>query len=214
MPKKLMPTGRRGRPSAEESKARQAQLLALARHIFIRRGYRATKMEEIAAAAGITKRTLYVWHKDKQSLFRECILFGARRFPSVSPDDGVDVRTALVQYAIALHEELAKEDSSGIGLLFIREGPEFPELAEMVQQPHHDYLLLPLSKFLEKHGMEAEGRTEMAALFINMALSPLHNQMMLDIALPSPQAIQRHAEICADLFCAKAQLAAMSGKVT
>lgn len=202
---KIMEKGRRGRPSAEDTLARQRHLLGVARGIFIARGYRGTTMEEVASAAGVTKKTLYAWHQDKERLFHQCVIYGALRFPNLRPDSADDVRTALVDYALALHVELAREDSSGLGMLFMREGQEFPELAKLVQRPHHDYLLMPLAQFLTKHGMEEEGRTERAALFINMALSPLHNKMMLGMDLPSDDAMRRHAEICVDLFSALAE---------
>lgn len=212
MPTTLTTSGRRGRPSAEDSKARQAQLLTTARQIFIRRGYRSTTMEDIAAAAGITKRTLYAWHKDKESLFRECILFGARRFPPLSPDGSADVRTALVDYAIALHNELAKEDSSGLGLLFLREGQDFPELSAYMQQPHYKFLIEPLAEFFECHRLANNQSIARAELFVNMALSPLHNGMMLGKALPDEAEMRRHAELCADLICAERSLRALQSK--
>jgi AcrR family transcriptional regulator len=197
-------SGRRGRPSAEDTRARQSQLLSVARRIFVERGYRGTTMEDVAAAAGITKKTLYAWHQDKETLFHQCIVHGALRFPNLQPDGDRNVREALSEFAIALHEELAREESTGLGMLFMREGGDFPELATYLQRPHHDYLLAPLAAFLRQHGLEEEDRTEKAALFINMALSPLHNKMMLGMDLPTPEGLRYHAEICADLFCGKA----------
>jgi TetR/AcrR family transcriptional regulator, mexJK operon transcriptional repressor len=202
---KIMKMGRRGRPTAQDTIARQGQLLSVARRIFVERGYHSTTMEDVAAAAGITKKTLYAWHRDKETLFHQCVIHGAQRFPNLRPDGEGDVRNALVDYAVALHDELAREDSSGLGMLFMREGSEFPELAKFLQRPHQDYLIAPLASFLRKHGMEEEGRTERTALFINMALSPLHNKMMMGMQLPSPEGIRYHAEICADLFCGQAK---------
>lgn len=202
---KIMIKGRRGRPSAEDTLARQSHLLSVARRIFVERGYRGATMEEVAAAAGITKKTLYAWHQDKETLFHQCVVHGAQRFPNLQIDGERGAREALVEFAVALHDELAREDSTGLGMLFMREGNEFPELGKFLQRPHQEYLIAPLSAFLRRHGMEEEGRIERTALFINMALSPLHNKMMLGMALPSPEGVRFHAEICADLFCGQAK---------
>jgi TetR/AcrR family transcriptional repressor of mexJK operon len=203
---------RRGRPSAQDTKERQAHLLSVARGIFIQRGYRGTTMDEVAIAAGVTKKTLYAWHQDKEALFHQCVIFGAQRFPDLQPHSDGDVRTALRDYAIALHQELAHEESYALGILLMREGPEFPELAKLAQRPHHDFLLRPLAKFLTEHGMEAEGQNQRAALFINMALSPLHNFMMLGLPLPSDDGVRAHGEMCAGLFCAEVELARLQSK--
>lgn len=196
----LAENGRRGRPSAETTRKRMAHLLSVARDIFIRRGYRATTMAEVAAAAGVTKRTLYAWHDDKESLFRACVLEGAQRFPNLEPQTRVDLKTALEDYVVALHKELSRESSYGFGLLFMREGAEFPSLADYVQQPHSEYLIKPLAAFLRLHGLEEADSTDRTALFVNMALSPLHNSMMLGVPLPDEEQIKAHGRLCVAIF--------------
>ena len=48
-------------------------MLAAARKLFIRSGYGGTTMEDIAAEAGFTKRTLYNNYGDKDTLFRQMV---------------------------------------------------------------------------------------------------------------------------------------------
>lgn len=196
-----MITGRRGRPTADETLSRQEHLLSVAREIFIERGYRAATMELVAAAAGITKKTVYAWHKDKESLFRECVAYGAQRFPPLRPNSKISVKSALIQYIKALHTELARQDSLGIALLAMREGGDFPELLRHPRHIYEEQLLHPLAQFLTKHGLEEAGKTKRAALLINMALSPLHNNMMLGTDLPTEVEIEEHANLCVDIFC-------------
>lgn len=47
----------------------RAAVVEAARVLFLRKGYASTTMEEIAAAAGLTKRTLYNNYPDKAALF-------------------------------------------------------------------------------------------------------------------------------------------------
>lgn len=189
---------RRGRPPAEATRRRQAHLLEVARGIFVRQGYRATTMDEVAAAAGVTKRTLYAWHRDKEALFRACVLLGAERFPRLAPErlEGEGLRAVLERYVLDLHDELTREDSYGMGALFQREAAEFPELAASIQRGHLDYLVAPLAAFLRHHGLEDEGSVERTMLFVAMALSPLHNAMLTGLPLPDAAGARAHARLC------------------
>ncbi|WP_280361591.1 TetR/AcrR family transcriptional regulator [Nocardia wallacei] len=57
--------GRRGRPSGKTG----AELLAVAREVFLERGFAGTTMDEIASRAGISKASLYREHPSKAGLF-------------------------------------------------------------------------------------------------------------------------------------------------
>ena len=59
---------------ANQTLAKKARLLLIAREQFIAQGYRAVTMESIAQMAGVSKRSLYLWHDDKAALFRACLL--------------------------------------------------------------------------------------------------------------------------------------------
>ena len=186
-------SGRRGRPSAETTQRRMAHLLEVARGIFVRRGYRATTMDEVAAAAGVTKRTLYAWHADKEALFRACVMVGAERFPRLAPDGEGDLAGALQRYVVDLHNELARADSYGMAALFLREASEFPELAASIQRGHFDYMVEPLAAFLRSHRLEEPDSSERTLLVLAMALSPLHNAMLVGMTLPTPAEVEHHA---------------------
>lgn len=191
---------RRGRPSAETTQQRMVHLLEVARAIFVRRGYRATTMDEIAAAAGLTKRTVYAWHGDKDALFHACVRAGAERFPVLKLDDETGIADALQRFVEDLHAELVAEDSLGMGILFLREAQDFPELAEAVGRGFFEYLVDPLAETLRAHGLEKRGSKERTVLFVSMALARLHNFLLVGIPLPSPQEAAEHARLCVDIF--------------
>jgi AcrR family transcriptional regulator len=52
---------------------RRAQILARARDVFARRGYHATKIEHIVAAAGVARGTFYLYFEDKRGVFSELV---------------------------------------------------------------------------------------------------------------------------------------------
>jgi TetR/AcrR family transcriptional regulator, mexJK operon transcriptional repressor len=177
-----------------------AQVLDAARSIFARRGYRATTMDEVAAAAGVTKRTLYAWHADKAALFRACVLLGAERFPRITPMPDTQLSAALEHYVAELHTELVREDSYGMGTVFLREANDFPELAVSIQNAFEEFLINPLAAFLREHRLEQEGSTENTILFVAMALAPLHNAMLVGAPLPDAKMLARHAKRCVAIF--------------
>ena len=68
--------GRRvARPRAEDPRVvrSRAALVDAARTLFRRKGYAGTTMEEIAALAGLTKRTVYNNYADKNALFTQIV---------------------------------------------------------------------------------------------------------------------------------------------
>jgi len=70
---------RRGRratgPRADDPRVvrSRAAVVDAARGLFLRQGYAGTTMEQIAALAGLTKRTLYNNYGDKDALFRQIV---------------------------------------------------------------------------------------------------------------------------------------------
>ena len=59
-----------GRLTAEQ---RRGQLFAVALELFAQRGYRATTMDDIAEAAGVTKPLLYQHFSSKRALYLELV---------------------------------------------------------------------------------------------------------------------------------------------
>lgn len=64
---------RAGRPTAAQADARHHELLDTALTLFLEHGYEQTTVEGIAAATGMTKRTLYARYPDKSALFRAAV---------------------------------------------------------------------------------------------------------------------------------------------
>ena len=84
-------TKRRGRPKSEE-KAEAIQMAAIG--LFMADGMDRTSMDAIAAAAGVSKQTVYSHFKSKDELFRSCVACKVGTYgldPSSMPaDDGLD----------------------------------------------------------------------------------------------------------------------------
>lgn len=199
-------TRRRGRPSAEETRRRMAQVLQVARREFMKNGYRATTLESIAAAAGVSKRSIYLWHADKAALFVACVQEGATRFPTLILNPDRDVASTLREYAIALMQELASDYSHGMGVLLCREGRDFPELTAAAVDGMNRYLLGPLADYLRLHGLEQPGSTQRSSLLISMILGEIHSSLLMDTPLPDDARIREYAELVVTVFLRGAAL--------
>src|SRR5262245_8906723 len=116
----------------------RAAVVEAARELFLRKGYAGTTMEEIAALAGITKRTVYNNYPDKNALFSQIVtdVIGyAEEFArSVREEFAVGITAATVRATLeVLGRRLALRiiDPEVISLrrLLIGEAREFPALA-------------------------------------------------------------------------------------
>lgn len=191
---------RRGRPSAEASRQMMKELLLVAREVFAQKGYQAATMAEIAEKASLTKRTLYQWHGDKSGLFMASVVEGAERFPTISLDSTAAPEEALADYGLKLLREMGDERAYGIGLLFLRERDEFPEITPIVQRTHEKYVVQPLAKYLRGHGLEEEDSVARAELFVSMVAAPAHNRLLLGRPQINPEDAERHVELAVSCF--------------
>ena len=53
--------------------ARRQQLLELARHLFAKKGYHETNVEDIVSAADVARGTFYLYFADKRAIFEELV---------------------------------------------------------------------------------------------------------------------------------------------
>lgn len=64
----------RSKPRWERRKeARPQELLAAALELFVERGYAATRLDNVAASAGVSKGTLYLYYTSKEDLFKAVV---------------------------------------------------------------------------------------------------------------------------------------------
>ena len=113
----------------------RALIMAAATRVFLERGYPGTSVDDIAAEAGVSKRTVYNVFDDKEQLFRAIIgdaIATAERFSSelvATSAESADAATVLM----TLGRELAASVFGGrvvpLRRLLIGEAGRFPEFA-------------------------------------------------------------------------------------
>ena len=121
----------RGRSRRKE--ARPAELLEAATRLFVEKGYAATKVEEVAALAKVSKGTLFLYYPSKQAQLKAVVRENiAGRFAEWQAELEAFAGTTpeLVRYAFQVWQErIGDTYAGGICKLMASECCNFPELA-------------------------------------------------------------------------------------
>lgn len=100
---------------------------------FIARGFAATRIDDIARRAGVAKGTIYLYFKDKESMFEELIRTAI--VPLVlriggPPPAGGSIRDMIESFGLNLIQEVVSTRRSDIVRLILAEGVRFPAIAD------------------------------------------------------------------------------------
>jgi len=204
------PMGRKGRPTAGDSREKLALVLDAAREEFASRGYRAATMRAVADRAHVSTRTLYNRYADKLSLFTACLDQSGDYFPRPDAKSGDTPMGVLRRYAAALVHSLSSGTSLRLSMMVYREGSEFPELLTASEDHRRRYLIRPLASYLQTLHVEPHQSEAKARLFIAMALSEWQQRVTFLHPLQQEGEIADHAEIVAEIFVRGCRLAGPS----
>jgi AcrR family transcriptional regulator len=117
--------------------ARPAELLAAALACFAERGFAATRLEDVAARAGVTKGTLYLYFRSKEELFKAVVRQSL--VPSIARGEAIVAQSdepsiALIERLLLEWAKLGTTPLSAIPKLILTEAGNFPELARFYHQ--------------------------------------------------------------------------------
>lgn len=118
--------------------ARPGELLDAALELFVEKGFAATRSEEVAARAGVSKGTLFLYFPSKEELFKAVVRENiSGRFPEWNQAfETFEGSTAdMVRNCLRIWwERVGTSKASGIGKLIMSEARNFPDLAAFCQQ--------------------------------------------------------------------------------
>jgi AcrR family transcriptional regulator len=169
--------------------ARPQELLAAALKLFVERGFAATRLDDIAKSAGVSKGTLYLYFSSKEELFKTMVR------ESVVPVIG-QAEVMVGQFegtsselfrAIITNWWCAMGDTEMAGLckLMVAEASNFPELAEFYNEEVIARSNAMVVRMLER-GVE---RGEIRPLSLELAPSILIAPVIMLM-------LSRHSAIC------------------
>lgn len=117
---------------------RPAEIITAALAEFARNGFEATRLEDVASRAGVSKGTIYRYFDHKQALFEAALR--ARISPIISEAEqrikawqgpAPDLLATMIT---ALHSQLVNSDYPKLMRILIAEGPRFPHLLQFYHQ--------------------------------------------------------------------------------
>jgi len=127
-------THTRNEPRFERRKdARPGEILDAALELFVEKGFAATRLEDVAQRAGVSKGTVYLYFDSKEDLFKAVIRSGmvraieeAEKLVAGFEGSSADL---LRQIYAGWWQNIGGTKLSGIPKLMISEAQNFPELA-------------------------------------------------------------------------------------
>ena len=128
---------------AEQKIQRPLQILDAAFEEFTKRGFTATRVEDIAERVGVTKGTVYVYFETKEALFEAMVKRASMPFREAfraythKSDDPVEQLRLLLEF---LFDSLVdNRKMRELFRLIVAEGAKFPDLIDQ----HHDTMMAP-----------------------------------------------------------------------
>lgn len=161
--------------------ARPQELLAAAIDLFVERGFAATRLEDVARRAGVSKGTLYLYYTSKEELFkavvRESIIpFIGEAEVSVAEFDGHSA-DLLRNVMLSWWGRIGQSKASGISKLILAEAGNFPELAKFYQEEVTQRGTRMISSMLERGVSRGEFRDVNIPQLTQVMIAPM---MMLN----------------------------------
>jgi AcrR family transcriptional regulator len=136
---------------ARRKEARPGEILEAALEEFTRHGYAGTRLDDVAARAGVTKGTIYVYFPGKEQLFHAVVrkfqcpfIEDVNQFIDISKKSAVEFLRSFLRFVY----QKMQTDREGreVFRLMIAEAERFPELAEN----YHSEVIAPVTEMLRE----------------------------------------------------------------
>ncbi len=195
------------------SRLKRDRVREVAQGLFIQAGFAGTSMDAIAAAAEVSKPTLYRYYQDKEALFADVLREqGVRRVwrqePPAPEVASLTTRSDLADALVSLAESTLSRllDPTYLGLLrvLIAEIPRSPQLAQLFRASVLDEgprVVTPLLERARGAGLVRLAHPEVAArLFVGPLLSYVLSDGLLAVPENSRQPTSEELAKLVDLF--------------
>jgi AcrR family transcriptional regulator len=149
--------------------ARPQELLAAALKLFVERGFAATRLDDIAKSAGVSKGTLYLYFSSKEELFKTMVretivpMIGqAEEMVSQFGGTSAELFRAVITN---WWQVMGNSDLAGLCKLMVAEANNFPELAQF----YNDEVIARSDKMIVSMLERGIARGEIRPLSLEMA---------------------------------------------
>lgn len=186
--------------------ARPGEILDAALALFVERGFAATRLDEVATAAGIGKGTIYLYFPTKEELFRAVVrerllpnLAAAEAMVAGFSGSAADLVRMLAQTFVAL----LGTDLTGIPKLVIAEAGNFPALARFYAEEVVSRGFRLIGGVLERGMARGEFRRLDIPAAVPLVVAPFLTMVLwkhvmgrhVDLGVDPRQVIETHVEV-------------------
>ena len=195
------------------AKAKRDQILSGARGVFLRDGFAAASTDAIAAAAKVSKRTLYVYYPSKEELFADVMrkltienpqIRALKTMEEISPSSEEELRRDLLRLAQKIVATMMQPDYLALLRTTIADTHRFPQLGGIFRATVPERALRNFVVFIEKSrergviGPDVDGDTA-ARMFVGPLLTYAVLDGLFAEGPPRPPA-QEKIEDIVDLY--------------
>ena len=170
-------TGRTEKGAGRQARRteRREAILAAALDEFSARGFAATRLDDVAQRAGVAKGTIYLYFRDKESLFQE--LVRAMLSPLVGVIEAAPMRDLPVRAVAQIIVDVFVNEIYGtrrkdVVRLILAEGPHFPKLAEFYYREVIGRVLPAMRALLTRAVERGELSHDALARFPQLLIAP------------------------------------------
>ena len=180
---------KRGRPTADERRRREGEILDAALGVFLKTGYGASTVDELAAAAQVTKRTIYAYYGDKAEVFAAMVRYLAAAVSLDAARDHDTLETLAARIVVRVHSD----ELVGLHQLVIAESTRFPELALVLHANGDARHVARLAEHIRAE--RGPAREPLAEPLFSLLLGEKHRRRLLGIdPAPTPAQATAHAD--------------------
>jgi AcrR family transcriptional regulator len=176
-------TAARGPKFRRRAGARPDEVLDAALDLFIEKGFAATRVEDIARRAGLSKGAVYLYFASKEAIIeglvkRAIVPIASNALAAVSQVKG-DPRPVIAMVLRMLAKGLAEPRVVAIPKLLMREVVNFPELATMYRREVLDRVIPVVTGLIARGVQEGHFRPVDPELTIRSIVGPIMLHIMM-----------------------------------
>jgi AcrR family transcriptional regulator len=160
---------------AARAAERRDAILAAALEEFAASGFAATRLDDVARRAGVAKGTIYLYFRDKESLFQE--LVRATLSPVIGGIENAQVRDIPARMIAEMIADIFVREIFGtrrkdVLRLIITEGARFPKIAEFYYHEVIERVVAALRGMLTRAVARGELSSDALVRFPQLLVSP------------------------------------------
>ena len=164
-------------PRRRRKEARPQELTAAALELFTERGFAATRLEDIAARAGVSKGTLYLYFDSKEALFeaviREGIIPAMNEGRTMLEEHQGSASELLRCLLLGWWELLGESPLGGVPKLMVSEAGNFPKVAAFYRENVIDPGRSLLQEALQRGIDQGEFRPVEVGMAVDVIFAPI-----------------------------------------